>query len=654
MDLILVGHGYRPVPPEAADSPSIVIDALAHALSARGIRVTVVCGASPSAARRYEVIELPGPALIGRRSAKFAELSFAADARRVVASIAADLVQYHAPTPAALASKRYGTRILLEWSAPMSSSGRVPTMGRLSAASALTEAIACRRADTVIVKTAFSAAYARRVYHVPPSRLAVIPNGVDVDRFTPSPSEPSTPTILNVARIARYKDQSTLVRALNHPALRDRDVRLVLAGPADDPAYAERLVRLARGEGVEGRIEVLGPVEVAHLPDLYRSATVVACPSLAEGAVPLALLEAMSCGRPIIASAIEQHLEVGPHAGVTFVPPGDPEAAARALAEMLDSTTERARAGRAARRRVEEGFSWTAVAERFERLYLRLLESPQVARRRAGHRPTRPPNPLVANSGRPGEPSVPVSPPTESGRHDDNRLGGAVELYDSWDDSAHGAHETVLRAIGSATTVLDVGCATGNLALRVMARGGAVVGVEPSQAAAEIARSRGIEVIIGRFDRSTLDALGGRQFGTIVFADSLEHMADPLEALVLARELLEADGGVVISIPNVVVWHARALVAFGRFEYRPSGIFDRTHLRFFTLTTARHLVEVAGYRVERVNSTRMTIQLGPGWLRNLFNRAYGRLTRYAPSLFSEQFVFVAHPTGEAAIGGSWP
>jgi SAM-dependent methyltransferase len=233
----------------------------------------------------------------------------------------------------------------------------------------------------------------------------------------------------------------------------------------------------------------------------------------------------------------------------------------------------------------------------------------------------------------------------------------AGELYDSWDDSRWGAHETELRAIGSSASVLDVGCATGNLALRLMARGLAVVGVEPNEKAAEVARSRGVEVIIGRFDRSTLDGLGGRRFEAIVFADSLEHMVDPFEALVLARGSLEAGGKIVICLPNIVVWYARAMIALGHFDYRPIGIFDRTHLRFFTLRTARRLVERAGYRVERIRMTSVPLPVGlhaPGWLRRIWDQGYVRLASYAPGLLAEQFVIVARPTDDPVIRRVWP
>ena len=235
--------------------------------------------------------------------------------------------------------------------------------------------------------------------------------------------------------------------------------------------------------------------------------------------------------------------------------------------------------------------------------------------------------------------------------------GGPVrreELYESWDSSYWSAHETVLRAVRAAPSVLDVGCATGNLAVRIKDSGGTVVGIEPNPRAAALAQSRGIEVVVAPFDRSSVRAVAGRTFSVVVFADSLEHMLDPLDALVLARSLLASDGRVVASLPNVGVWHARALLALGRFDYKDGGIFDRTHVRFFTLSSARRLALAAGYRVERISTTRVPLPVGPEWLRTVWDEAYGRVAPLAPRLLAEQFVMVLRPLEGDGAPGSWP
>jgi glycosyltransferase involved in cell wall biosynthesis len=136
------------------------------------------------------------------------------------------------------------------------------------------------------------------------------------------------------------------------------------------------LERLTTALGVRHRVRILGQVAFGRLPDLYRSAAVVVAPSRAEG-MPLALLEAMSCGRAVVASAIPQHLVVGEDAGVLFVPPGDADAMSQAIGSLLAEDDARKLAGEAARRQVVERFSWDSVAERFERFYLSLCRGPR-------------------------------------------------------------------------------------------------------------------------------------------------------------------------------------------------------------------------------------------------------------------------------------
>jgi glycosyltransferase involved in cell wall biosynthesis len=228
--------------------------------------------------------------------------------------------------------------------------------------------------DHVVAVSQLTEKFLRTRYHVPQRQHAIISTGVDTSMFVPGADEPTNGMILCVARLSPYKDQATLIAALGGPELVRRDVRLVLIGPPDDSAYAASLGRLARELGVEDKVEIAGRIVFARLPDIYRSAAVVACPSRAEG-MPLALLEAMSCGRAVVASAIPQHLEVGPDAGVTFVPPGDAAAMAEAIAGLLDDTDTRVRAGVAARRTAVQRYSWDAVAEQFERLYRDLVRS---------------------------------------------------------------------------------------------------------------------------------------------------------------------------------------------------------------------------------------------------------------------------------------
>jgi 2-polyprenyl-3-methyl-5-hydroxy-6-metoxy-1,4-benzoquinol methylase len=151
--------------------------------------------------------------------------------------------------------------------------------------------------------------------------------------------------------------------------------------------------------------------------------------------------------------------------------------------------------------------------------------------------------------------------------------------------------EILAHVPASARRVLDLGCATGATGAALKARQPAsVVGIElEPEYAAEAAR-RLDEVIAG--DVETVSA-GGR-FDALIAADVLEHLKDPWTALRRYAALLEPGGAAVVSLPNVGHWSTYANLARGTWPRRPEGIFDATHLRWFTLRDARALLLQAG------------------------------------------------------------
>jgi SAM-dependent methyltransferase len=222
--------------------------------------------------------------------------------------------------------------------------------------------------------------------------------------------------------------------------------------------------------------------------------------------------------------------------------------------------------------------------------------------------------------------------------------------------AAHGlspAHRLLLDAVPGGARTLDVGCATGYLGAELAARGCAVVGVEADPAPAATASASGVfeRVVAGDVEasecRAQLRALA--PFDAVVCGDVLEHLRDPWAALAFLATLLAAGGRAAVSVPNVAHWTARRALLLGRFPYAEHGLFDRTHLRFFTRASARALVEGAGLRVlaERVAPAPVPLQARlPALAR--FERVAARAW---PELFALQFVLVAAP---ALSGPSTP
>lgn len=151
----------------------------------------------------------------------------------------------------------------------------------------------------------------------------------------------------------------------------------------------------------------------------------------------------------------------------------------------------------------------------------------------------------------------------------------------------------------AASRILDVGCSIGALGAAIKAR--------------QAARVVGVDVVLEyvlearkRLDRAEcMDARtfveqnpGGERFDCIVCADVLEHLDDPWAVLAAATEHLDPGGCVVVSIPNVL-WFQNALrlVRERRWPREDQNIFDRTHLRWFSLSDAHDLVKSAGLDV---------------------------------------------------------
>ena len=204
-------------------------------------------------------------------------------------------------------------------------------------------------------------------------------------------------------------------------------------------------------------------------------------------------------------------------------------------------------------------------------------------------------------------------------------------------------HRMMIDAVRPGSRVLDVGCASGYLAEALAARGCTVVGIEPDATNAETARAFLSELVVGDIERADDRARLPGAFDYVLYGDVLEHLRDPWSVLRATHELHGRDGRVVVSIPNVAHWSARREIARGRFPYADSGLFDRTHLRFFTRASAHELVASAGYEIEHEAFTRWRLPLQK-WLGPLLPKSLQpKAARWWPELFAFQFVMTLRP-----------
>lgn len=185
--------------------------------------------------------------------------------------------------------------------------------------------------------------------------------------------------------------------------------------------------------------------------------------------------------------------------------------------------------------------------------------------------------------------------------------------------------------------VLDLGCGDGSFGRWLKQQGSDwVTGVTIQDEEARRAASGLDEVICTDLDR--WDPVGERYDG-VVASHVLEHLADPSTLLQRLKGVVVPGGWVVVALPNALFWRQRLEFLSGRFRYSKGGIMDATHLRFFDWSTAHHLVDQNGWRVEAAlaDGGLPGSRFFGSWRDSMDRWAY----RVWPAGFGFQFVFRA-------------
>ena len=254
------------------------------------------------------------------------------------------------------------------------------------------EKTALEMADAIIAVSGATKHDIQRLFNVDPVCVHVIHNGIDLNQYRKVDStvalkrydiDPVRPYLLFVGRITRQKGFQHLLRAIQ---FMDRDFKIVLCAAAPDtPQLAEEMwIAVERAEAQRpGIIWIDEMVDQQTACELYSHAAVFVCPSIYE---PFGIinLEAMACETAVVASAVGGIKEVVADGETGFLVPLEqmkespfealnPEKFARDLAERVNELMRdpqlRERFGKTGRKRVEENFSWAAIAGETKKLY---------------------------------------------------------------------------------------------------------------------------------------------------------------------------------------------------------------------------------------------------------------------------------------------
>jgi len=254
------------------------------------------------------------------------------------------------------------------------------------------EMTALEMADAIIAVSSETKHDITRLFDVDLARVHVIHNGIDLDEYHKVDStavlkrfgiDPQKPYLLFVGRITRQKGIIHLVRAIE---FMERDFQVVLcAGAPDTPEIAQEM-KDAVDQAKAKRSDIIWIEEMVDKPtiiELYSHAAVFCCPSIYE---PFGIinLEAMACETAVVASGVGGIKEVVVDGETGFLVPLEqmnespfeptkPEKFERDLAARINQLIKdrhlRERFGRAGRKRAEEKFSWSAIAQQTKELY---------------------------------------------------------------------------------------------------------------------------------------------------------------------------------------------------------------------------------------------------------------------------------------------
>ena len=194
----------------------------------------------------------------------------------------------------------------------------------------------------------------------------------------------------------------------------------------------------------------------------------------------------------------------------------------------------------------------------------------------------------------------------------------------------------IYEQIPYGSTVLEIGCADGRLAnMLSIKKKCKVYCVEKDPSMAIIVKGKCEYIQNIDIEKTQLPYNEGF-FDCVVIGNVLEHMVEPLKVLKDIRKYLSDDGFLIFSVPNIVNWHSRLTIFFGKFEYSETGVFDRTHLHFYNLNSAKKIAIDAGYDIVSLDVT-PSIYF---WKRRL-NFLWYRMAKAWKNLFADEFIVKA-------------
>jgi glycosyltransferase involved in cell wall biosynthesis len=226
----------------------------------------------------------------------------------------------------------------------------------------------------VVTVSRYSAEKIVQLYDVAESRVRVVPNGVDTQRFKPAEDCEEVERqlgiddkqcVLFVGRLIPRKGLHFLAEAAKRIVKERAETMFLIVG---EGPFKNPMISRLKQTGLLGNFVFLGDVSEALLPSLYRCADVFAFPSIQEG-LGIALLEAQATAKPVVAFNRGGVREAVKHGQTGLLVKPNSQELADAILRLLSDTDLSERMGEEGRRFVSDNFSWETCAERMLQVY---------------------------------------------------------------------------------------------------------------------------------------------------------------------------------------------------------------------------------------------------------------------------------------------